>query len=237
MSADRVIRVVGGFLGIVAAGWLALLIAGLGGARPLSPAAIALDLVLVGGFGLLHSLTATTAVRGRLERRSVALPRAAHLAGSLVGVAALAALWRPVGGTLWTAEGLAGSALDSAYWVLLAVGSLAIVQLDPLAFFGLRAEQAGGAFVVRGQYRLVRHPLYTMIILALPATSVLTGDRAVLAIGFTVYILSALPREEGKLLDRFGSAYADYRDRVGALVPRLSRAPAAAVASGPGSGA
>ena len=44
-----------------------------------------------------------------------------------------------------------------------------------------------------------------------------------LALGMTVYILIAIRFEERDLLAVFGHAYADYRRRVGMLVPGLGR--------------
>jgi protein-S-isoprenylcysteine O-methyltransferase Ste14 len=83
----------------------------------------------------------------------------------------------------------------------------------------------GHEFVARGPYALVRHPIYTGLLLAF-AGSALARDqwRGVLAVLLGLLAFwSKLRREERFMLEQFGDAYRRYRARVPALVPRLRR--------------
>ena len=81
----------------------------------------------------------------------------------------------------------------------------------------------GHELIERGPYRYVRHPIYTGILLALLGTVVLIGEwRALL--GFVIMFTSfwrKLRLEETWLGEHFGAAYADYMQRVKALIPGI----------------
>ena len=82
-------------------------------------------------------------------------------------------------------------------------------------------SKEGHALVRSGPYKIVRHPIYTGLFLAVLGTSMAaeTGDAF---IGFfvmaTAYLIK-LRREEGILAVEFGSQYEDYRREVPALLP------------------
>jgi methanethiol S-methyltransferase len=215
------VRVLGALAGVAAAAALAVFIDRLYHSGPIDPLAGLVNVGLVVAFGALHSFTAARRIKRRLAALSPALPRTAHLVGSAAAVAALIVFWQPVGGTIWNLDGTPAYAVEAAYWLLLAAGTAAIVQLDPLAFFGLRDERPGAGFRASGIYRIVRHPLYAVIILALPCGPTMGLDRVLLAVLFTTYTLAALPREEAKLVARFGDAYVGYQSSVPRLLPRL----------------
>ena len=75
--------------------------------------------------------------------------------------------------------------------------------------------------VVRGPYRLVRHPIYTGVLLGILGTAIQIAEvRAVLGfLMLLVGILVKLGREEAALREHFGSAYEDYSGRVPRLLP------------------
>lgn len=81
----------------------------------------------------------------------------------------------------------------------------------------------GHELIERGPYRYVRHPIYTGILLALLGTVVLEGEwRALIA--FVIMFVSfwrKLRLEETWLSEHFGPVYADYMQRVKALVPGI----------------
>ena len=70
-----------------------------------------------------------------------------------------------------------------------------------------------------GFYKLVRHPIMVGFIIAFWATPDMTTGHALFAAVTTAYILIAIQLEERDLLTMLGEAYADYRDRVPALIP------------------
>lgn len=77
--------------------------------------------------------------------------------------------------------------------------------------------------ITSGPYRLVRHPIYTGILLAIAGTALARGDvRALLAMALVgAVIADQIAAEERLLAGSFGQAYGAYRLAVPALVPRL----------------
>jgi protein-S-isoprenylcysteine O-methyltransferase Ste14 len=74
-----------------------------------------------------------------------------------------------------------------------------------------------------GPYSLVRHPIYTGIILAGAGTALFIGEwRAVLAVGLaTLGFAIKAQKEESLMTSEFGDLYRDYARRTGFLLPRL----------------
>ncbi len=74
-----------------------------------------------------------------------------------------------------------------------------------------------------GPYRLVRHPIYTGMLLAILATAIVIGQwRGLIAfVLITGALLIKLRTEERFMNETFGSEYARYRSDVPALIPRL----------------
>jgi protein-S-isoprenylcysteine O-methyltransferase Ste14 len=77
--------------------------------------------------------------------------------------------------------------------------------------------------IVRGPYSMVRHPIYTGLLLAFLGSALAIGEwRALLAtVIVAISFWRKLRLEERWLLDLFGQQYADYMQRVKALVPWL----------------
>ncbi len=75
--------------------------------------------------------------------------------------------------------------------------------------------------VVRGPYRVVRHPIYSGGLMAVLGTAIVSGHlRAFL--GFTLVVVGIsikILREERALRHHFGGAYEEYARRVPGLVP------------------
>ncbi len=72
-----------------------------------------------------------------------------------------------------------------------------------------------------GPYRVVRHPIYTGISLAIAGTALALGEvRGLLAIGVAVAAWRLKwPVEERFMTEQFGDRYVEYRRRVKALIP------------------
>jgi protein-S-isoprenylcysteine O-methyltransferase Ste14 len=71
----------------------------------------------------------------------------------------------------------------------------------------------------------VRHPLYTVGTLFFASLSLLTANWFMRAATLVVLVMLVirLPKEEGKLIERFGDEYREYMMRTGHLIPRLIR--------------
>jgi protein-S-isoprenylcysteine O-methyltransferase Ste14 len=135
----------------------------------------------------------------------------------LFALLVLAGLTGPAWGEPWLAGGRIGGALLVAAGLVVAV----------LGLVGLRENLTavprpieGGRLVDGGVYGLVRHPIYTGIILAAVGWALATASAAALlvAAGLAVFFDVKARREEAWLLAAY-PAYDDYRRRVRKLVP------------------
>jgi protein-S-isoprenylcysteine O-methyltransferase Ste14 len=74
-----------------------------------------------------------------------------------------------------------------------------------------------------GPYAIVRHPIYTGLLLAILGTAVVLGEwRGLLAFCFlTIAFLLKLRREERFMEESFPDTYPSYRAQVPALIPLL----------------
>jgi len=193
--------------------------------------AAAVDIALVLGFGLQHSIMArpwfkrvwTRIVPQRVERATYVLA-----ASAMLGV--LIAFWQPLPGTVWAVTAPLPAAL---LWSVFAFGWATVLLttflIDHFELFGLRQAWAfatgrampEATFKTPSAYRLVRHPMQLGFLIALWAAPVMTLDRLALALLLTGYILTALIFEERDLVAVFGEEYRRYQQRVPRLLPRL----------------
>jgi len=117
--------------------------------------------------------------------------------------------------------------LGLALGIVLVILGLAVVLW---ALFHLRSGITGGiepkldAFVRGGPYRFVRHPIYLGWAVALVGLAVALRSWAGLLGVFLLYLPSVIWRaklEERALARRFGSAWEEYVERTGFLLPRF----------------
>jgi protein-S-isoprenylcysteine O-methyltransferase Ste14 len=75
-----------------------------------------------------------------------------------------------------------------------------------------------------GPYALVRHPIYSGLLLALIGTAIVIGKwRALIGLALIVFALvRKITIEERFMMEAFGEAYARYRAEVPALVPFIA---------------
>lgn len=99
---------------------------------------------------------------------------------------------------------------------------------DPLGIRSIKAHlrgasEARSAFLVKGPYRWVRHPLYSCVLLLFWCTPDVTADRLLLDMLWTSWICIATVLEERDLVAVFGDAYRDYQRKVPMLIPWKGR--------------
>ncbi|MGB7190594.1 MAG: isoprenylcysteine carboxylmethyltransferase family protein [Acidobacteriaceae bacterium] len=86
---------------------------------------------------------------------------------------------------------------------------------------GVVAIKQDHELILRGPYRLVRHPIYTGFLLGLLGTALVYGATrcfvGLLLCGLVFWL--KLRIEEQFMMQQFGEQYAHYRQRVRALVP------------------
>jgi protein-S-isoprenylcysteine O-methyltransferase Ste14 len=135
--------------------------------------------------------------------------------------------WQRSGVMLWEAEGVARVVLlcCSLFAIGLFVwGALSIRSFDILGIAPLRARLRGrvfayGPFEVRGPYRWMRHPLYSGVLLMLWANPIVTSDRLLFNILWSLWMIGATYLEERDLVREFGTQYTEYQRHVPMLVP------------------
>jgi protein-S-isoprenylcysteine O-methyltransferase Ste14 len=209
-----------------------------------SPLALALvgNSLLVLLFAVQHSVMARPAFK-RWWTKFVphAIERSTYLLASCVVIAVLILCWRPIPIVIWdVASGPARQALWGLFfagWLMVPAVSLLISHFD---LFGLRQAWLYWrgrpyqplAFRTPGLYAWVRHPLYIGWAIAFWATPTMTVGHLLFAVGMCAYMLIAVQFEERDLVAHFGEEYAEYRQRVGMFVPKLTPASASSAVAG-----
>jgi methanethiol S-methyltransferase len=187
------------------------------------PDGVCLDGLLALQFGVVHSWLLLPRTRQRLERW---VP-AAHY-GCFFCVATCLSLllaiegWQPGLGTVWRLSGVPARALRTAgllTWGGL-VYSLSLTGLGyqtgwtPWWAWVRGRKPPRRAFQPRGAYHVLRHPVYLSFLGLVWLTPVLTLDRVVLMVVWTMYILVGSYLKDGRLLSYVGDAYCAYQGRV-----------------------
>lgn len=116
----------------------------------------------------------------------------------------------------WMGVALGACVVPSVHWVLSALGS----NVSETILTKDRHELVTSA----GPYRWIRHPLYTTGIALFVALGLMAANWFVLGMASIALIAIrtvVVPREERELVARFGSGYEEYRQRTGAMTPRV----------------
>ena len=183
-------------------------------------------------FGLVHSALSASNLKHRLEPVFGAYYRLSY---NLFAVIHIGAVWlfgkTALDATPFALEPGIETALTVIRWLGIVVLVLAIREYDLGRFSGLsqiRAHRSGRkdpgdeALVLSGLHRFVRHPLY------LGAYMILWGGAGnefglATAVWGSLYLAVGARHEENALLALYGEAYAEYKRRVPALIPRPAR--------------
>lgn len=158
-----------------------------------------------------------------VARRESLLSRLSH-AGPLLLAALLLSLHRipfPVLGERflpWATWSVAVAATLTAIGLLFAVWARRFLGRNWSATVTIKE---GHELVTGGPYALVRHPIYSGLLLAFAGSALAIGEwRALLALALAALALWRKMRlEERWMRQRFGEAYEAYARRVPALVP------------------
>jgi protein-S-isoprenylcysteine O-methyltransferase Ste14 len=115
----------------------------------------------------------------------------------------------------WAAAVAAIGCLPAIRWVLVSIG-------DNISETIL--TKSTHQLVTHGPYHWVRHPLYAIALLELLSLAVMASNWFLIlfpVVASVFFRLLVIPREEANLIKIFGKEYEEYRDRTGALVPRV----------------
>lgn len=158
----------------------------------------------------------------RVRRRESWASRAAHVVPLTVATTLLAAPSLPG----WLGESWrAGGATGRAWAVALVAAGLALCVWARVVLGGNWSASVtlkeGHEIVRSGPYRLIRHPIYTGLIVAFAGSALARGEwRGIVAFAIAGAALwRKLRVEERWLSAEFGARYAEYRRQTWALIP------------------
>ena len=114
----------------------------------------------------------------------------------------------------WIGVGMGMLADAMAYWVFSNLGN----NVTPTV-----VTRSSATLVTSGPYRWIRHPLYTMGMMAYLGFALLAENWFIALMALVSFIVLAIrvPGEEAKLLEKFGDAYRNYIKATGRFLPRL----------------
>lgn len=193
--------------------------------------ALPLNVVLLLLFGLQHSLMARRPCKEWLTQFiPEQLERSTYILSSGLALILLVLCWQPMPGYLWRVEAIWAQAL---IWLAFGLG-LGILWWssgrtglsDLLGLRQARLHREGRPYeplplVTTGLYKYIRHPLMTGTILILWAGPEMSYDRALIALGFTLYIFIGVYFEERSLEKVYGEKYRKYKESTTAFIPGI----------------
>lgn len=194
--------------------------------------ALLLNALLSVVFFLQHSIMVRKNFKDRLRRF---LPDIYH--NALYGIVSAVTLilvlifWQAVPLFIATAEGIVFWLLRAVFllcmfgflWGAGALGSFDALGVRPLMnYVGNRYEKSQ-RIIARGPYRWSRHPLYFLLIIIIWGCPVLTIDRLLFNILWSIWIVVGTFLEDRDLHRQFGSQYSEYSSRVPMLIPYGNR--------------
>ncbi|OBF60792.1 hypothetical protein A5787_18665 [Mycobacterium sp. 852002-50816_SCH5313054-b] len=195
--------------------------------------AVLVNVLLVGAFGVQHSVMARPAFKAwwtRIVPHSI--ERSTYVVLSSAVLLLLYWQWRTIPAVVWDVRPPAARVvLWALFWLgwLIALG--ATFMINHFDLFGLRQVYLAWRqkpytdlhFRTHLFYRLVRHPLMLGFLISFWAAPTMTAGHLLFSIAMTGYILLAVHIEERGLVAALGNDYREYRREVPMLVPLKHR--------------
>lgn len=191
--------------------------------------ALVINLLLLGVFGLQHSIMARPGFKAWWTKIvPVPVERSTYVLLTNAALGLIFWQWRPMPGVVWEIGNAAAAAvLMALFWAGWAIVLITTWLIDHFDLFGLRQVMcyASGTpyhhprFRVTGFYHFVRHPLLLGFLVAFWATPRMTVGHLLFAVVTTLYMLVAIRLEETDLQQYHGPDYIAYQQRVPMLLP------------------
>ncbi|MDM7986901.1 MAG: isoprenylcysteine carboxylmethyltransferase family protein [Smithella sp.] len=119
----------------------------------------------------------------------------------------------------WVLRALFLLCLFGFFWGAQALGSFDALGVKPLMDHISNRPGKPQQIVAKGPYRWSRHPLYLFLIILIWVCPVLTLDRLLFNILWSMWIVIGTFLEDRDLHREFGSQYREYSSRVPMLIP------------------
>src|ERR1700730_6248986 len=201
--------------------------------------AVVVNALLVGAFGVQHSVMARPAFKAWWTRFvPPSMERSTYVVLSSAVLVLLYWQWRDMPAVIWDVRQPAGRlAVWALFWLGWAIALASTFMVGHFDLFGVRQVYLAWrgkpythiGFHARLLYRLVRHPLMLGFLIAFWAAPTMTAGHLLFSIAMTGYILIAVQLEERNLVAELGDEYRDYRREVPRLLPGRTRQPAETV--------
>lgn len=192
------------------------------------PLVLGINLLLLSGFALQHSIMARPGFKRWWTRFiPAAAERSTYVLASSLALIAMFVWWQPLGGMIWQVSDSLGRALlytgYAAGWMLVLYSTFLINHFD---LFGLRQSWLAFSqqpyselrFVTPWLYRLVRHPLYLGWLLVMWMTPDMSAAHLLFAAMTTAYTFVGMHLEE-RDLENAHPSYAAYKQKVPMIIP------------------
>jgi len=119
----------------------------------------------------------------------------------------------------WLLRALFFSSLAGFHWGAKSLGSFDALGIKVIKRLMRNKETRAMPLTVKGAYRWVRHPLYFFMLVMIWSCPVLTADRLLFNVIWTIWIVAATILEERDLVCDFGDQYRTYQMQVPMLIP------------------
>lgn len=191
--------------------------------------AISVNVLLLGLFGIQHSVMARPAFKAWWTRIvPVAIERSTFVLATCIVMGLMFWQWRPIPSAVWDVDQpIARASLAAAGACGWGIVLYTTFLIDHFDLFGLRQVTLNlrkrpyvhPPFIAQSLYRLIRHPLMAGFLIAFWFTPTMSGGRLLFAAVTTLYVLAAIQLEERDLMRLLGDDYRRYRQRTPMLVP------------------
>ena len=191
--------------------------------------ALLIDILLLAGFALQHSIMARPAFKKWWTQFiPSAAERSTYVLLTSLWLLLLFWLWEPLTTPIWQIENtVVASLLHALFWLGWLIVFVGTFLIDHFELFGLKQvywnlrgnEMPFTSFKTPLLYRFIRHPIMLGFVIAFWAAPSMSLGHLLFAVLTTAYIVVAIQLEERDLVAYHGEAYKAYQRDTSMLIP------------------